>query len=333
MQRLSLLVSPKRCSFLIQNLSVALVSSRNIQISSTSVAECREDALLGDISSDPADAKFEVLGTPYSILSASLSASQNFYTQRGTLIGIHGKPENTRSKLVLLEPFRRSLLGIPFLYQKISSTSPTNLLISTKSPITSFTVLKLDGSIDWMIAQTKALVAWTGQSLSFSPVFNRGLGVAYWGTTKVTGRGLMALCGTGNIYQIQLRDGEEYIVHPGNILAYTISQQHPPQPYRLSNFRLYVPSMKSSAVIVDLKFIQSLRQSYIWQRLIYYYRIIRTFMRQIIWGDQLYLKFNGPMKILISSRATKIGDILTSQEINELAEAKSANPLSLEKNH
>lgn len=40
------------------------------------------------------DARFEVLGAPYSLLSVSLSASQKLYTRRGTLVGLSGKAEN-----------------------------------------------------------------------------------------------------------------------------------------------------------------------------------------------------------------------------------------------
>ena len=40
------------------------------------------------------DARFEVLGAPYSLLSVSLSASQQLYTRRGTLVGVSGKAEN-----------------------------------------------------------------------------------------------------------------------------------------------------------------------------------------------------------------------------------------------
>ena len=43
-----------------------------------------------------ADARFEVLGAPYSLLSVSLSASQKLYTRRGTLVGVSGKTENVR---------------------------------------------------------------------------------------------------------------------------------------------------------------------------------------------------------------------------------------------
>lgn len=40
------------------------------------------------------DARFEVIGAPYSLLSVSLSASQTLYTRRGTLVGVSGKSEN-----------------------------------------------------------------------------------------------------------------------------------------------------------------------------------------------------------------------------------------------
>lgn len=84
------------------------------------------------------DARFDVVGAPYSLLSVSLSASQNLYTRRGTLVGLSGKADNVRislhwfqwqdggltsqqvvSTLSVLEPFRRAVVGVPFLYQKV----------------------------------------------------------------------------------------------------------------------------------------------------------------------------------------------------------------------
>ena len=41
-----------------------------------------------------ADARFEVLGSPYSLLSVTLSASQRLYTRRGSLVAVAGKPDN-----------------------------------------------------------------------------------------------------------------------------------------------------------------------------------------------------------------------------------------------
>jgi len=118
------------------------------------------------------DARFEVLGNTFSLLSASISASQNLYTRRGTLVGFNGKPENAVSSLSLLGPLTRAVLGIPFLYQRVSSTTPYTALIATKSPITSLVVVHLDGRLDWMVAQRNALLAWTGHTLSLSPRLN-----------------------------------------------------------------------------------------------------------------------------------------------------------------
>ena len=49
------------------------------------------------------DARFEVLGSPFSLLSVSLSASQNLYTRRGSLVGLGGKPENVQSRSFAIE--------------------------------------------------------------------------------------------------------------------------------------------------------------------------------------------------------------------------------------
>lgn len=48
---------------------------------------------------EAADAKFEVLGAPFSLLSVNLSASQNLFTRRGTLVALSGKAENVSGNL------------------------------------------------------------------------------------------------------------------------------------------------------------------------------------------------------------------------------------------
>ena len=134
------------------------------------------------------DVRFEITGSPSSLLSVTLSASQNLYTRRGTLVAVSGKAENVSpqrkimreritdifealSTLSILEPFRRAFLRIPFLYQRISATTPITALISTGSSNNSMTVVHMDGTTDWMLAG-RALVAWSGQTLSVSPVMN-----------------------------------------------------------------------------------------------------------------------------------------------------------------
>ncbi|CZR57553.1 probable Altered inheritance of mitochondria protein 24, mitochondrial [Phialocephala subalpina] len=306
-------------------------SRRAIQISATPTTESPN--LTGDVlsssigaSSDPADARFEVLGAPYSLLSVSLSASQKLYTRRGTLVGVSGKSENAQSTLSILEPFRRAPLGVPFLYQRISSTSPITALISTKSPLTSFTVLHLNGTVDWMVAQRKALLAWTGHTLSVTPTMNTKMSLAHWGNSEVSGRGLVALAGPGQIYQVNLRAGEEYVAHPGNVVAYTITQ-HPPLPYRLksSSLRFQVPDLGLGYLLPDIKFFRVMRGTSTWKGITSLLFNLRTAAKRTIWGDSLFLKFHGPTTILMSSRASRISDVLTSRDVNEIADTPAGS--------
>lgn len=146
-------------------------------------------------------------------------------------------------------------MGIPFLYQKvgkleifgllcakpadanlqISSATPVTALISVRSPVTSFTVLHLNGTVDWMVAQRRAILAWTGHALGISPTINTKLvsvpiylqkssftnrieqSIVHWGSSKVTGRGLLALVGDGQVYSVTLKAGEQWIAHPRSV--------------------------------------------------------------------------------------------------------------------
>lgn len=78
-----------------------------------------------------ADARFEVLGSPFSLLSASISASQNLYTRKGTLLGFNGKPENVQS--FLLTFFSRLVADTQLggLHTLLTRTLPTNPLWHT----------------------------------------------------------------------------------------------------------------------------------------------------------------------------------------------------------
>ncbi|KAF4554707.1 Mitochondrial biogenesis AIM24-like protein [Elsinoe fawcettii] len=297
---------------------------RSIQINATPASSTPNSANINipDPSSPQPtpDAQFEVLGGPSSLLSASVSASQSIYTRRGSLVGFNGKPESAVSTLSLLEPFRRAVGGIPFLYQKITSTTPFTALISTKSPLATFTVVHLDGRLDWMIAQRNALLAWTGHTLSLRPQINTKMSLAHWGNTKVSGRGLMCLSGKGQIYQVMVRSGEEYVVHPGNVVAYSI-MQNTPQPYRFksSTLRFQIPS--PTTLLPDTRFIRTIRESQIWKFLSAFAFTVRTWTRRSIFGDRMFLRFEGPANILLQARGNSISDSLTNRDINEIADA------------
>ncbi|ODM22921.1 Altered inheritance of mitochondria protein 24, mitochondrial [Aspergillus cristatus] len=267
------------------------------------------------------DARFDVIGSPYSLLSVSLSASQNLYTRRGTLVGLSGKADNVVSTLSVLEPVRRAPVGMPFLYQKITSSSPVTALISVRSPTTSFAVLHLNGSEDWIIAQKRALLAWTGRSISVKPVINTNMSVTHWGNSEVTGRGLLALVGNGQLYSVDVKPGEQYIAHPSNVVAYTMTS-NPPRPYRFKSTTLnfQVPGLKTlPSLLQNTNFIQNMSQTDTWKTVMKIFHKIRTWSRMTIWGDRLFLQFDGPAQILVQSRGPRLNDVLSEREVNEIA--------------
>ncbi|CCU77051.1 mitochondrial protein Fmp26 [Blumeria hordei DH14] len=199
---------------------------------------------------------------------------------------------------------------MPFLHHRISSTTNTTVLISTKSPINSFAVLNLNGTVDWVIAQRNALLAWTGHSLSLSARVGRGFGFARWGNTKVTGRGLIAMTGSGTIFQVRLQVGEKFVVNPSNVVAYTLTQQLP-EPYRFPSVRydLKQPWMSRLAdLMVKFGPTRDLLKTGLWHRATQLFNTILKWSRQAVFGNELFMKFSGPATILISSRTAQLSD-------------------------
>ncbi|KAG5928724.1 hypothetical protein E4U42_000088 [Claviceps africana] len=277
------------------------------------------------------DAQFEVLGSPYSMLSATLSASQKLYTRRGTLVAVAGKSDNAQSTLSLLNPLPRAALGVPFLYQRISSTTPITALIASKSPTTTLSVLHLDGTTDWIVSQRNALLAWTGHTLTLSSRIQRKLAVAHWGSTHLTGRGLAALSAPGQVYRLTLDDDEEFVAHPGSVVAYAVSR-NAPQPFRFksTSLRLQIPSL--TGWLPETEFARTVRNSAVYKSLAAAWYSVRTMARRTIWGDRLFLQFKGPATILLSSRGVRAADVLSREQIDEIADAPAeALPAAMER--
>jgi uncharacterized protein (AIM24 family) len=205
-------------------------------------------------------------------------------------------------------------------------------LIATKSSTTTFTILHLDGTTDWQIAQRNALLAWTGHTLTLSPRIQRGLSLAHWGNTYLTGRGLAALSSPGQIYQLTLAEGEEMVLHPSHVVAYSLSK-NPPLPFRLrsTNLRLQVPSVPAfisraigNAVPDRLtRFLVAMRGSDTYKFISRLLFGLRTAARRTIWGDRLFLQFKGPTTILMSSRGVRVSEMLTNDQVNEIADTEA----------
>lgn len=173
-----------------------------------------------------------------------------------------------------------------------------------------------------MVTSREGLLAWTGHTLQITPTINRRMSLAHWGNSQLTGRGLVALSGAGQIYKLDLKAGEEYVAYPGNVLAYTVTQ-NPPLPYRFksSALRFQIPNIGISALLQRVKFFRVMSESTTWLNLKKALFLLRTSFRRTIWGDRLFLQFKGPTTLLISSRATRINDVLSSRDVDEIADA------------
>ncbi|KAF3196601.1 Altered inheritance of mitochondria protein 24, mitochondrial, partial [Orbilia oligospora] len=243
----------------------------------------------------PQTVEFEVLGAPHSLLSVSLPSDAILYTRRGTLLGATAKGDinNAVSTLAMLKPIRRAMLGIPFLYQNISSTTPLTCLVGTNSPNTTFAVIELDGAIDWMVTQRNALLAWTGHSIQTTPIINRTMSPAQWSNSRISGRGLAALVGKGQVYQIILGDGEEMIIHPTHLLAYSIGADRP-RPYRLAQTTLRFQLPKLSilrGLFPKSEFISTMTKTDAYQAVSKILYNTKTWIRRVLWGDRVGRSF------------------------------------------
>ena len=112
--------------------------------------------------------------------------------------------------------------------------------------------------------------------------------LSHWGNTLVSGRGLLTLSGKGLIHQIHLKTTDEYVVHPSNVIAYSV-MQHPPQPYRFksSSLRFQIPN--PTTWLPDTRFWRTMRESTVWRFLRNMTFVLRTWTRRTVWGDRVRL--------------------------------------------
>jgi len=82
-----------------------------------------------------------------------------------------------------------------------------------------------------------------------------------------------------------------------------------------------MPDLGFSKYLPDIKFFRVMTQTDMWKGIGKLLFNFRTAARRAIWGDSLFLKFHGPTTILLSSRASRISDVLTSRDINEIADS------------
>lgn len=209
-------------------------------------------------------AEFQALGNPPSIMSINSPPSVPIYVRKGSLLAVYGvgsSPVNSiSSTLELLNPIKRFIFGgYSTSYQRIISTSPFSLLVSSKhrgfrfrtdDENKSFATLLLDGSSDWALLGRDSLQVFTGNALNInmyripkkvSKKLANSLqvpsdtltGLRRWnksGYTLVSGRGQVGIVGCGSLYNINLSASEEVLVNKNNLLAVSVNG-----PYDLQN--------------------------------------------------------------------------------------------------
>lgn len=251
-------------------------------------------------------ASFDVIGSPFSLLNARIPSKAVLYTRRGSLIGINGDVRHIGSTLSLFSSgvqgsIARALVGAPFLYQKIQSSEAFTALIGTRATATSFAVLELDGRFDWNIVTKHALLAWCGVT---AQTRTQGLGPSLSRiSTTLTGRGSAVLAGNGQIYQIILQQGESYIINPANILVYAESCPEP-QRVKLPTVQLSLPTRMPSLgkFLLKYEFFRVMSAQPAWAVAKRVWHAVGRSFRNLVWGDQLLVRFEGPTTILVQSR-------------------------------
>lgn len=244
---------------------------------------------------------FQLLGK--SVVKVNLPASAPLHSRRGSLIALKGEIGSASSTLSVLNPLNRLPLGIPFLYQKILSTAPSECYVAAPAKCTC-AILELDGLSDWTIAQRNALLAWSGGSLFLTTVFNRRGSATRWGNTRISGRGQVVLAVSGDSFRLDLSEGEDYIVHSNNILAYT--QSSIPTTFRLRSkpFSFTIPALRLPTFLSNIEFFRVMRKTDTWKGIKTLFWKIRIWSRKSVWGDRQFLHFQGPASVVIQSRGT-----------------------------
>ncbi|KAL9122183.1 MAG: hypothetical protein Q9187_001264 [Circinaria calcarea] len=76
-----------------------------------------------------------------------------------------------------------------------------------------------------------------------------------------------------------------------------------------------------SGILPETKFFRVMRESYTWRALTKFIFTLRTWSRRTIWGDRLFLQFHGPTTILLQTRASRLSDVLSTRDVNEIADS------------
>lgn len=200
--------------------------------------------------------EFKALGTPPALLSVDAPASVPVYVRRKSLVALYGFKTRNHAidlKLEMLKPMSRLSRGWwPFLYERLTSTTPFSVLVSSRvfrawplrdAHARALATINLNGASDWALVNRHCLQAFSGNSLAIlmhkyprrvSPALARTLdvpkstktGLGHWpnmGYTLLSGRGTAAITGMGSIYSISIEQGQELTICRENLVAVSVA--------------------------------------------------------------------------------------------------------------
>ncbi|KAI8320197.1 hypothetical protein GQ54DRAFT_298828 [Martensiomyces pterosporus] len=186
----------------------------------------------GKTSPAPVDPRFEVIDSGYgSLVLAKMPPYSQFYAQVGQTLGRspHATSRATTNGAVAVAALR-PLLGRRTFIQEISTESmAADVLVAPKQP-GDVSVVGMDGSVDYFVRKG-CLLALT-RFLSVSTWSGLGAGFNALAFDKVSGRGTAVINTFGGLHRLVLNEGEEYLVDPRYVVAWTSTLDVAPQSGR-----------------------------------------------------------------------------------------------------
>lgn len=185
---------------------------------------------------------FNVVGNPGTLLDIKLPASAvlNLRTSRKTsIVGMNGEVEDLTKDIAMI----RSNLK-PIVYQRILNSSPVSLLVSSQLHQQSFIVLDLKQQDQWNINETN-LVAWYESNIL--PRFSDRL-LDSFNTIEASGQGIVTLSGQGNIFKVEVKEGESMLVNPKNLVLYN-TREISLQKLETKYVNLKIPAFNSLEIL------------------------------------------------------------------------------------
>jgi hypothetical protein len=74
-------------------------------------------------------------------------------------------------------------------------------------------------------------------------------------------------------------------------------------------------------LIQSSRFFRTMEATKTWRALATGYYTLKTWLRRTVWGDRLFLRFEGPTTMLLQSRGSRVSDVLTLRDVSEIADS------------